>query len=95
MEVNYNGLYTEENPYLTFDVVATRIIETITELKADGKEGSNTLTIAPIEPGMVLEKVVVDYGGYEPQHLFGTESTFKNEKQNEWKVPERRFPPRN
>ena len=95
VEVNYNGLYTEENPYLTFDVVATRIIETVTELKADGKEGSHTLTIAPIEPGMVLEKIVVDYGGYEPQHLFGTESTFKNEKQNEWKVPERRFPPRN
>lgn len=94
VEVNYNGQFTEENPYLTFDVVATRIIETKTPLNIINNEGTHIITISPIDQGMVLEKIVVDYGGYEPQHLFGTESPFCNEKQNEWIMPARRFPPR-
>ena len=94
VEVNYNGDCTEENTYHTFDVVATRIIETITDLSGINDAESHIITISPIDPGMVLEKIVVDYGGYEKQHLFGTESPFKNEKQNEWPMPARRFPPR-
>lgn len=92
VEVNYNGQFTEDNVYLTFDVVATRIIETVTDLNTIGQDKeSHIITITPIDAGMVLEKIVVDYGGYESQHLFGTESPMVNEKQNEWVMPERRF----
>lgn len=95
VEVNYNGDCTEENTYHTFDVVATRIIETITELSSIANTETHTVTITPIDGGMVLEKIVIDYGGYEKQHLFGTESSLKNENPNEWPMPQRAFPRRN
>lgn len=72
-EVNYNGDLTEDNQWHMYDIVATRVIEKTVTLHPSA-DGLHTLTIHPIEPGMVLEKVVIDYGGYEPQHLFGTES---------------------
>ena len=96
VEVNYNGDCTEENTYHTFDVVATRIIETVTDL-ADVNQNDEThiVTITPIDGGAVFEKLIIDYGGYEKQHLFGTESSFMNENPNEWPMPARRFPRRN
>ena len=32
------------------------------------------LTLRPQHPGLVFEKIVVDYGGYKPSYLFGTET---------------------
>ena len=61
---------------------------------AEDSMTAHTVTITPIDGGMVLEKLVVDYGGYERQHLFGTESSFRNENPNVIPVPVRRFPPR-
>ncbi len=78
-EVNYNGRYTEANQWEMYDIVATRVIETKTQMSV-GSASVHTLTIAPIEPGMVLQKVVIDYGGYTSSHLFGTESYYENEK---------------
>lgn len=78
VEVNYNGDLTEENQWHMYDVVATRIIEKTVNLKADGSKSVHRLTIRPIEPGMVLEKIVIDFGGYQPQHLFGSENAFRN-----------------
>lgn len=78
-EVNYNGRYTEDNQWEMYDIVATRVIETITELPtSDANE--HVLTITPIDPGMVLQKIVIDYGGYSPSHLFGTESFYNRIK---------------
>jgi hypothetical protein len=34
------------------------------------------LTITPQHPGIVFEKIVVDFGGYKPQYLFGEESAY-------------------
>ena len=76
VEVNYNGDLTEDNQWHMYDVVATRVIDKVVNLSVPvaAQSGVHTLTIHPIEPGMVLEKVVIDYGGYQPQHLFGKES---------------------
>ena len=76
VEVNYNGDLTEDNQWHMYDVVATRVIDKVVTLSVPvaAQSGVHTLTIHPIEPGMVLEKVVIDYGGYQPQHLFGKES---------------------
>jgi hypothetical protein len=55
-----------------YPTVARRVVETVSELPASG--GWVTLTLRPLDPGIVFEKVVVDYGGYTPQFLFGEES---------------------
>ncbi|MCR5350985.1 MAG: glycosyl hydrolase 115 family protein [Bacteroidales bacterium] len=55
-----------------YPTVARRVVETVSELDAEG--GWAELTLRPLEPGIVFEKIVVDYGGYTPQFLFGTES---------------------
>ena len=34
------------------------------------------LTLRPQHPGLVFEKIVVDYGGYKPSYLFGTETEY-------------------
>jgi hypothetical protein len=74
--VNYNGRYNEDNQWEMYDVVATRVIETVTALpvSSPAADGTFTLTVRPLDPGLVLENIVVDYGGYVPQFLFGEES---------------------
>ena len=47
-------------------------METITDLPASA--GWQDLVLKPLDPGIVFEKVVIDYGGYTPQFLFGNES---------------------
>lgn len=77
---NYNLNEKPENVYTTYyPTVARRVIEKTVRLalpQAD-KEGWHTLIFSPVEPGTVLEKIVVDYGGYEPSYLFMTESPCK------------------
>lgn len=58
-----------------YPTVSRRVAENTVELSA--AEGWNTLTIKPMDPGIVFEKIVVDYGGYTPQFLFGTESAYE------------------
>ena len=55
-----------------YPTVARRVVETVSVLPA--REGWATLTLRPLDPGIVFEKIVVDYGGYIPQFLFGEES---------------------
>ncbi len=58
-----------------YPTVSRRVAENTVELSAT--EGWNTLTIKPMDPGIVFEKIVVDYGGYTQQFLFGTESAYE------------------
>ncbi|MBO7594927.1 MAG: glycosyl hydrolase 115 family protein [Salinivirgaceae bacterium] len=58
-----------------YPTVSRRVAENTVELSA--AEGWNTLTIKPMDPGIVFEKIVVDYGGYTQQFLFGTESGYE------------------
>ena len=39
-----------------------------------GEGDVHTLTIHPLDPGIVFEKIVIDLGGYQRQFLFGNES---------------------
>lgn len=55
-----------------YPTVARRVVETVSALPARG--GWTELVLRPLDPGIVFEKIVVDYGGYTPQFLFGTES---------------------
>ena len=76
VEVNYNGELNEEpeNVYrVMYPAAAARIIEQNVKLKVGGA-GSKTLVIKPLDPGMVLEKIVVDLGGYKNSFLYLDES---------------------
>ena len=77
--VNFNKTLVDRQPYMYsefYPAVARRVVEKVVELPV-GKGDVHELTIAPKHPGIVFEKVVVDYGGYAPQYLFGEESSVK------------------
>ena len=71
-----------ENIYnIYYPTVARRVVESVVSLPLKGSlEGTHTLTIRPLDPGIVFEKVVVDCGGYSPSFLFGDESPKRYEK---------------
>ncbi|MCI6119916.1 MAG: glycosyhydrolase, partial [Prevotella sp.] len=79
VEVNFNGELNEEpeNVYrIMYPTVARRVIDKTVKLKVD-KAGVKSLVISPLDPGVVLQKIVVDMGGYKESHLFGKESECK------------------
>ena len=74
--VNFNGELNEEpqNVYrIMYPTAASRVIETITPFAVSGS-GARTLTIKPLDPGVMLERIVVDFGGYQPSRLHMEES---------------------
>ena len=75
VEQHFNARLNEDpaNIYsVYYPTVARRVVETVSELPA--ASGWNELELRPLDPGIVFEKIVVDYGGYTPQFLFGTET---------------------
>lgn len=76
--VNFNGNLNEdpENVYsIYYPTVARRVVEKKVRMKLPASsDGTYTLRYQPLDPGIVLEKIVVDYGGYQPSYLFGNES---------------------
>lgn len=76
--VNFNRDLNEdpENIYTVYyPTIARRVVEKQVRLKLPvSADGTYTLNFRPLDPGIVLEKIVVDYGGYQPAYLFGNES---------------------
>lgn len=81
VRVNFNGNLNEDrkNIYTVYyPTVARRVIEKTVELPIESMSDSlHTLTFVPNDPDIVLEKIVLDFGGYTPQYLFGDESPRK------------------
>ena len=78
IKVNFNEKLNEkpENIYsIYYPTVAKRVVESVAQVT--GQPGTHTLTIRPLDPGIVFEKVVVDCGGYQPTYLFFDESPRK------------------
>ncbi len=78
VKVNFNEKLNEkpENIYsIYYPTVAKRVVESVAQVT--GQPGTHTLTIRPLDPGIVFEKVVVDCGGYKPTFLFFDESPRK------------------
>ena len=79
--VNFNGNLNEEpeNIYsVYYPTVARRVVEKKVSVKLPASaDNTYTLNFRPLDPGIVLEKIVVDYGGYQPSYLFGNESPCK------------------
>lgn len=79
--INFNHNLNEDpaNIYSMFyPTVARRIVHNETELQLPKTaDGQQTLIIKPLDPGIVFEKIIVDFGGYEKTYLFMNESPFK------------------
>ena len=79
--VNFNADLNEkpENIYTVFyPTVARRVVEKKVELQVpETADGMQILTLTPMDPGIVFEKIVVDFGGYQDSYLFGNESPNK------------------
>lgn len=81
--VNFNERMNEnpENIYtIYYPTVATRVIKSTLQIPVKASAGEHTLTVRPIEPGTVFEKIVVDCGGYMESYLFMDESPKVREK---------------
>lgn len=79
VEINFNSNLNEapENIHTVYyPTVARRVIEKVARLAVpkDAADGKVTLTLTPVEPGVVFEKIVVDAGSYTPTYLYGEES---------------------
>lgn len=76
--INFNSELNEkpENIYTVFyPTVARRVIEKKAELEVPiSSDGMQLLTLSPLDPGIVFEKIVVDFGGYKQSYLFMNES---------------------
>jgi hypothetical protein len=76
--VNYNGNLNEEgnNTYNVFyPTVARRVVDSKVTLPVKKtSDNIHTLTLKPLDPAIVFEKIVIDCGGYETSYLFSPES---------------------
>ncbi len=80
--VNFNADLNEapENIYTVFyPTVASRVVEKVVRLPLSdaAADGTHTVVLQPMAPGIVFEKLIVDGGGYEPSHLFMDETPYK------------------
>lgn len=82
--VNFNHNLNElpENVYTVYyPTVARRVIEKEVSLELpESVDDSFVLDFKPLHPAVVLEKVVVDYGGYSKSYLYMDESKCERKK---------------
>ena len=77
--VNFNKTLVDRQPYMYsefYPTIARRVVEKTVELPVNRSGEIHELTLQPRHPGIVFEKIVVDFGGYQPSYLFGKESVF-------------------
>lgn len=79
IEVNFNNRLNEapENVYnIFYPTVARRVVENKLTLPvpASAKGKTAILKLMPLDPGVMFEKIVLDFGGYTPGYLHGDES---------------------
>lgn len=69
------------NVYTVFyPTVARRVVKKQVMLDLPAPvDGVYTLVVKPLDPAIVFEKIVVDYGGYEDRYLFMNESPCRRE----------------
>ena len=66
-----------ENVYsIYYPTVARRVAVEKIDLELPEASTSYELVIEPLDPGIVFEKIVVDFGGYQESYLMGNESSY-------------------
>ena len=80
--VNFNKNLVDRQPYVYsvfYPTIARRVVESTVEVPAQQGNEWHELKLQPRHPGIVFEKIVIDFGGYQPQYLFGQESQVKRQ----------------
>ena len=75
--VNFNKTLVDRQPYMYevfYPTIARRVVEKTVELPVTQKDAVHSLTLQPKHPGIVFEKIVIDFGGYKPSYLYMDES---------------------
>ena len=75
--VRFNELLNEKPQNIHsiyYPTVARRVVESVVKLPVAQRTTSHTLTLRPLDPAIVFEKIVVNNGGYQPSYLFMDES---------------------
>ena len=79
--INFNANLNEdqENVYTIFyPTVARRVVQKDAKLSLPvTSDGMQTLVVKPLDPGIVFQKIIVDFGGYQETYLFMDESPNK------------------
>jgi hypothetical protein len=81
--VIFNKTLVDRQPYMYsefYPTIARRVVEKVVSLPVDKKQKEHELTLIPRHPGIVFEKIVVDFGGYKPSYLFMNESECRRAK---------------
>lgn len=74
-ELTWANCYTKMYP-----TGAAHQIESVIKFKLpESNDGIYTLTIKPLDPGIIIEKIIVDTGGYYPSFLNMTESQYEKQ----------------
>ena len=80
--VNFNADLLDKQPYqytTFYPTVSRRVVEKVAAFKVNKPADFHTVTLTPKHPGIVFEKVIIDFGGYHGEYLFGPESEIKVE----------------
>jgi hypothetical protein len=78
--VNFNHDYDWAHCYTKmYPAGAARMIETSFDIDIRHPANIHTLTLHPLDPGIVFFKIVMDCGGYEKTHLYMSESPYERE----------------
>jgi hypothetical protein len=81
--VNFNKTLVDRQPYMYsvfYPTIARRVVESVVDLPVASQADYHELTLHPRHGGIVFEKIVIDYGGYSSQYLFGEESPFERKQ---------------
>jgi hypothetical protein len=78
--VNFNKTLVDRQPYMYsefYPTIARRVVEKVVSVPyaALSAQPDHELTLHPRHPGIVFEKIVIDFGGYRPSYLFMDESS--------------------
>lgn len=75
----FNDKLNESPEYIYsiyYPTVARRVAVEKIELEVPAGMQNCELVIEPLDPGIVFEKIVIDWGGYEDSYLMGKESSY-------------------
>lgn len=77
--LNFNYDYNWDHCYTKmYPAGAARVIETSFDVTMTPSINPHTITLKPLDPGVVFYKVIVDCGGYEKTRLYMNESPYEH-----------------
>lgn len=74
--VNFNGQYNDQKIWWSWNAWAINET-TVQQTIPSSSTNRHTLRFRPLDPGIVLQKIMIDFGGLKPSYLGAPESKFE------------------